>query len=69
MASSSFDPRLAAIAVVILFASVLLCRKQCPTPPGPQGLLALFNLFDIPKKESWKAFLNWAKKHGIYSEK
>jgi len=69
MASSLLDPRLAAIAVVILLPSVLLSREQFPTPPGPQGLPVLRNLFDIHKKESWKASLNWAKQHGMYSEK
>lgn len=67
MASSLLDPHLAAIAVVILLASVLLSRKQCHTPPGPQGMSVLWNLFEI--KGSWKASLNWAKQHGMYSEK
>ena len=69
MASSLLDPRLAAIAAIILLASVLLSRKQFPTPPGPQGLPVLCNHFGVKKKESWKASLKWAKQQGMYSEK
>jgi hypothetical protein len=66
MASSLLDPRLAAIALVMLLASVSLFRKKRPTPPGPPGLPVLGNLFDIPKKESWKVYLDWGKQYSMF---
>ena len=66
MASSLLDPRLAAIVLVMLLASVSLFRKKRPTPPGPPGLPVLGNLFDIPKKESWKVYLDWGKQYSMF---
>lgn len=59
------DPRLIAIAVVTLFvciANVLLFRKRS-FPPGPPGLPFIGNIFDIPKKEAWKTYVEWGKQY------
>ncbi|KAJ3512864.1 hypothetical protein NLJ89_g3271 [Agrocybe chaxingu] len=61
MAFSLLDSCLAALALVLLLAS--LSRKKRPVPPGPRGLPVLGNLFDIPKKESWQVYLDWGKQY------
>ncbi|KAF8219463.1 cytochrome P450 [Tricholoma matsutake] len=63
MSSTAIDPRLAAIAAVALLASIVLFRKRRATPPGPPGLLLLGNIFDLPKKEPWKVYLQWGKQY------
>lgn len=63
MSSATIDPRLTAISVVALLASIVLFRKRRSTPPGPPGLPLLGNLFDFPKRESWKVYLEWGRQY------
>ncbi|KAF8218892.1 cytochrome P450, partial [Tricholoma matsutake] len=52
-------------------ASIVLFRKRHATPPGPPGFLFLGNIFDLPKKEPWKVYLQWGKQYNsdIFSMK
>lgn len=64
MSSQTLDPRLVAIAVLTLLATAFVFRKRKPSPPGPPGLPFFGNMFDMPKKEAWKAYLEMGKQYG-----
>ncbi|KAJ7075369.1 cytochrome P450 [Mycena belliarum] len=46
----------AAVISLIAWFSVSL-RKKWLIPPGPRGWPLIGNIFDLPKRESWKAYL------------
>nr|A0A5Q0QSI8.1 RecName: Full=Sesquiterpene synthase Agr5; AltName: Full=Terpene cyclase Agr5; Flags: Precursor [Cyclocybe aegerita]QGA30881.1 sesquiterpene synthase Agr5 [Cyclocybe aegerita] len=69
MASSLLEPSLAAIALVILLASVSLSRKKRPAAPEPQGLSVLGNLFDIPKRASSIIYLALGKPYNTLTKR
>lgn len=64
MTSQPLDPRLVAIAVLTLLATAFAFRKRKASPPGPPGLPFFGNMFDMPKKEAWKAYLEMGKQYG-----
>ncbi|KAF8219474.1 cytochrome P450 [Tricholoma matsutake] len=62
---------LTAVSAIVLLASIVLFCKRHATPPGPPGFLFLGNIFDLPKKEPWKVYLQWGKQYNsdIFSMK
>ncbi|KAF9021651.1 hypothetical protein BDZ89DRAFT_1163664, partial [Hymenopellis radicata] len=52
---------LAALATVVL--TVLVFPKRRHSHPGPPGWPIIGNIFELPTKESWKAYLNWSKQY------
>ena len=66
MVDVALDPRLVGIAVTTLLLTTLILRNRRPSPPGPAGLPFFGNMFDLPKKESWKVYLEWSKQYSAY---
>ena len=50
-------------AMALLAASTLLVifRSKKRFPPGPPALPLLGNILDLPKRESWKVYLDWGR--------
>jgi hypothetical protein len=57
------DNRIVAAAVLTSLVWFSTFRKKSLTPPGPPGWPLIGNMFDLPRKESWKIYLGWSKKY------
>ncbi|KAJ7155326.1 cytochrome P450 [Mycena filopes] len=57
------DHRVLAAGVLAILLWFSLFRKKALTPPGPPGWPLIGNMFDLPKKETWKVYLEWSKKY------
>ncbi|THV05807.1 cytochrome P450 [Dendrothele bispora CBS 962.96] len=57
------DLNLFAALISATLALVFFFRKRPATPPGPLGLPLIGNVFDLPKRESWKVYLQWSKEY------
>ncbi|KAK7046845.1 cytochrome P450 [Favolaschia claudopus] len=54
---------IAVSAFALLTWLSLFRKKKFTTPPGPPGWPLIGNMFDLPKKESWKAYLEWSNRY------
>ncbi|KAK7059624.1 cytochrome P450 [Favolaschia claudopus] len=63
MFPSTMDSLVIAVSVVILLIGINRSRKTHSTPPGPPGLPLIGNMLDLPKRESWQAYLDWSKRY------
>lgn len=50
------------LTLVILYR-YLTTRNSLPRPPGPPGYPVIGNLLDMPSKNSYLTFTEWAKKY------
>ncbi|KAJ6532992.1 cytochrome P450 [Mycena capillaripes] len=57
------DYRIVAAAAFALLAWFSMFRKKRLTPPGPPGWPLIGNMFDVPRKESWKVYLEWSNRY------
>ncbi|KAJ7031601.1 cytochrome P450 [Mycena alexandri] len=56
------------LALLLVAISALIWRrfysKQLPLPPGPPTRFLIGNLHQLPEKEPWLQYAEWAKEHG-----
>jgi len=59
---------LAIVVLLVLLAKLVNKRtaSQLLYPPGPKPLPFVGNLFDIPRKNDWLVYQEWAKTYGNY---
>jgi hypothetical protein len=63
MIFGTFDPRIFAATVFALLVWFSVFRKRRLTPPGPRGWPLIGNMFDVPRRESWKVYLEWSNRY------
>ncbi|KZT35768.1 cytochrome P450 [Sistotremastrum suecicum HHB10207 ss-3] len=75
MTIGSEDLYPALLLVCLAFSTFVVLRKtrsfrywtgheSLPFPPGPKGLPVLGNIFQMPQKDQWHRFGEWAKQYG-----
>ena len=65
-------PGIASLTSAVLIAAFFLVlfrsrRSNRKLPPGPPGLPLIGNLLDIPKKQPWVVYRDWARKYGTHA--
>ena len=55
-----------ATGVGAVLTYLLLRPRRRQSPPGPPGWPVIGNMLDLPKKESWKVYLDWGKQYSSY---
>ncbi|KAF7365937.1 Cytochrome p450 [Mycena venus] len=63
MPSSPLQNAGLALISCVLYYLLRLRSRKLPLPPGPKGLPLLGNIYDVPEKQSWLAFLEMTKKY------
>lgn len=57
-----------AVPLLLLYRRRLLQQRanplRLPHPPGPRQLPIIGNLFDLPTKDEYATYHNWAQKYG-----
>lgn len=54
----------AACTFLAYFLVKNLLIRRLPLPPGPRGVPILGNIFDIPRRDEWKAYQTWGVELG-----
>ncbi|KZS92732.1 cytochrome P450 [Sistotremastrum niveocremeum HHB9708] len=60
------------VSTALIFAVLLIPRisyrkkesEHLPYPPGPQGLPIIGSILQMPQKDQWHTFAEWARKYG-----
>lgn len=60
------DPVFLATTVMAILVFLALRPRKRPNPPGPPAWPVIGNLLDLPKKESWKVYLDWGRQYSEY---
>ncbi|KAF8143554.1 cytochrome P450 [Mycena galopus ATCC 62051] len=52
-----------ALISCVLYYLLRLRSRKFPLPPGPKGLPLLGNIYDVPEKQAWLAFIEMSQKY------